>query len=91
MPVFEKVASWIVIFSIVILGFLMIYGKNGYVDQKELHVQERNIVDEGLAIDMKNRALERKIIRLKGDPDYIEHIARHELGMLAEDELVFRY
>lgn len=61
------------------------------MDQQELELQEQAIISENGMIDYENRMFERKIERLKSDLDYIEHIARHELGMLAEDELVFRF
>lgn len=75
----------------VILAFLILYGKNGFMDGNRLRLQEQSIINENIAITDANRVLERKVGRLKSDLGYIEHIARHELGMVAKDELVFRF
>ncbi|SLM27900.1 FtsB [Desulfamplus magnetovallimortis] len=75
----------------VILAFLILYGKNGYLDQRQLNAEEQLMINESRMIEAENQDVELKIERLKSDLSYIEHIARHELGMLAEDELVFRF
>ncbi|MBF0229078.1 MAG: septum formation initiator family protein [Desulfamplus sp.] len=87
----EKTIYCLVISVMVILAFLILYGKNGFMDGHHLRLQEQAIISENLAINEANRVLERKIDRLKSDITYIEHIARHELGMVAKDELVFRF
>jgi len=38
----------------------------------------------------QNLSLSVEIDRLKHDPKYIENIARQELGMVAEDELILK-
>ncbi|MBF0572766.1 MAG: septum formation initiator family protein [Desulfamplus sp.] len=87
----EKTIYCLVISVMVILAFLIIYGKNGFMDVHHMRLQEQAIINENIAINEANRVLERKIDRLKSDISYIEHIARHELGMVAKDELVFRF
>jgi cell division protein FtsB len=42
-------------------------------------------------LEKKNRALYGNIQRLKNDPEYIENIARTELGMVGKDELVYQF
>lgn len=75
----------------IILGFLILYGKNGFMDGRSLRLQEETIINENSAINDTNKVLERKVGRLKSDLSYIEYIARHELGMVGKDELVFRF
>ncbi|MBF0257327.1 MAG: septum formation initiator family protein [Desulfamplus sp.] len=87
----EKTIYLTVISVMVILAFLILYGKNGFMDGNRLRLQEQTIINENIAINDANRVLERKVDRLKSDLGYIEHIARHELGMVAKDELVFRF
>lgn len=87
----EKIIYTTVISVMVILAFLILYGKNGFMDGNRLRLQEESIINENIAINDANRVLERKVGRLKSDLSYIEHIARHELGMVAKDELVFRF
>ncbi|MBF0468210.1 MAG: septum formation initiator family protein [Desulfamplus sp.] len=87
----EKTIYFTIISVMVILAFLILYGKNGFMDVNRLKLQEESIIGENMAIDEANRVLERKVGRLKSDLGYIEHIARHELGMVATDEFVFRF
>ena len=46
-----------------------------------------------IADDLKkeNQRLYRNIERLKNDPEYIEEIAREELGMVARDEIIYQF
>ncbi len=87
----ERTVYFASISIMIILVFLILYGKNGFIDVHNLRLQEQAIIEENEAINAANRVLERKINRLKSDISYIEHIARHELGMVAKDELVFRF
>ncbi|MFH1152244.1 MAG: septum formation initiator family protein [Pseudomonadota bacterium] len=61
-------------------------GRDWLVLDRELKQVHRDIV----IIEQENREIVRRITRLKQDPLYIEHLARHELEMAAQDELVFR-
>ncbi|MBF0301799.1 MAG: septum formation initiator family protein [Desulfamplus sp.] len=87
----ERTIYFTSISIMIILVFLILYGKNGFIDGNNLRLQEKTIIIENDAIYEENKVLERKIHRLKNDLSYIEHIARHELGMVAKDELVFRF
>lgn len=87
----ERTLYITVIVAMIILGFLILYGKNGFMDGRRLRLQEETIINENSAINDTNKVLERKVGRLKSDLGYIEHIARHELGMVGKDELVFRF
>ena len=46
---------------------------------------------ENARLEKENIALYRTINRLKDDPTYIEHIARKELLMIGNDEIVFKF
>ena len=87
----EKTMGWCAMGLLSILVFFIFYGDNGYWDQRALRFRNKSIMLENQKIDTENREIERKIHRLKTDLGYIEHIARHDLGMLAEDELIFRF
>lgn len=87
----EKTLGWCAMIVLILLVFFIFYGENGYWDQQSIQFQKKSILLENEAIDAENRKIERKIHRLKTDLGYIEYIARHELGMLAEGELVFRF
>ena len=39
----------------------------------------------------KNKELIAEIRRLKGDPQYLESVARKELGLVRENEVIYRF
>jgi cell division protein FtsB len=44
-----------------------------------------------VALIAKNRELEDSIGKLRDDDAALEHVARHELGLVAPDEMVYRF
>ncbi len=81
------VAAALVLFS---LMMLILFGDKGLADlnmlkkgRDQLVMKNRRVVDENLA-------LYRSIDRLKNDPAYIESVARQELGVIGENELIIQ-
>ncbi|MCP4115940.1 MAG: septum formation initiator family protein [Desulfobacteraceae bacterium] len=70
---------------------MIVYSENGFNDWRGLCGEVRRIEAANLELDLANRELARTIERLKTDMGYIEHVARHELGMAADNEIVFRF
>ncbi len=84
------------IFSVVIVGmivllFIAVFGDNGAADLSVLRQEERLIIQKNDRLDAENRDLLRQIDRLKeNDLGFIENIARRELGMVREDEVILK-
>jgi cell division protein FtsB len=72
------------------LLFLTIFSHNGILDYYRLSKEKQLILLDNKKIEEKNLNFSRQINRLTNDKDYIEHIAKHEFGMAATDEYVFR-
>jgi len=54
--------------------------------------QEKARLELRLAqLQAENERLRAEIERLKNDPAYLEKVAREELGMVQQDELVFQF
>ena len=70
---------------------MIVYSENGFNDWRQLSRQILDIQAENKKLDLANRELARTIERLKTDMGYIEHVARHELGMTGKNEIVFRF
>ena len=75
---------------------LLILGFAAFTDQGLLGLyhrkQEQARMEERLAqFQAENAALRAEIERLKSDPAYLEKVAREELGMVHQDELVFQF
>ena len=80
---------WLVIFFSLLLG--MICGKNGAIDLFRLKSESNRLVRIVDDLKRENQTLYRTIQRLKSDLQYIGEVARDELGMVAEDELIYQF
>lgn len=70
---------------------LILFGQNGYLDYLRLKAQKEALAADNQAAQEDNQLLRRRVDRLDHDKAYIEHIARKELGMIAADEIVFKF
>ena len=75
---------------LVALFFFIIFGEHGLADLRFLKQEHDRLVEENLQITRENQAKSIEIHRLKHDPDYIESIARQELGMIGKDEIILK-
>lgn len=78
------------ILILVSLLFFIVFSEHGLTDLNMLKKEKAQLNKENQALDQKNRALGIEIDRLKHDPEYIESIARQELGMVGEDEVILK-
>jgi cell division protein FtsB len=72
------------------LFFFIIFGEHGFIDLNTLKKERDQLADKNEQLSHQNFSLSVEIDRLKHDPTYIENIARQELGMVAEDELILK-
>lgn len=84
-------SKWIVVGAAVLLLVLMlftVFGDNGLVALSRMRSREHAMAGKNETLARENVDLYRIIGRLKHDPHYIEHVARHELGMVGKDDLI---
>jgi cell division protein FtsB len=81
------------IFGALMLAFLVysVFGDDGLFDYFQLRDTNRSLVAANEALGRQNLELYRVIERLSGDLDYIETMARRELGMVAPEEFIFKF
>ena len=60
------------------------------MDLNTLKKERDQLAEKNEQLSHQNLSLSVEIDRLKHDPKYIENIARQELGMVAEDELILK-
>ena len=84
--IFLSIAG-ILLFSLL---FFIVFGEYGYIDLTVLKTERDQLVEKNELLTDENISLSVEIDRLKNDPKYIENIARQELGMVAEDELILK-
>jgi len=81
----------LILISLLVLGAFTFFGEKGILQllrlQKEVgRIKERNIKQEE-----ENQKLREEVKRLQRDKRYIEEIARKELGMVKEGEIIYQF
>jgi len=85
-----KVGRCLIVF-LLLMGLLIIFGNKGLVDNytiKEKLVALRNA--NNLMIH-KNENLKKKIVLLRNNLQYVEMVARSELGMVKKGDIVYQF
>ena len=79
--------------ALVLLNILLviIFGDRGLVEVNRLKEERSRLLRDNRDLKAKNLSLHREIERLKTDSEYIEHVARQELGMIGRDEVIVRF
>ena len=70
--------------------YFIIAGDHGLSDLNRLKKAHTRLVEENRRLARENLSISVAIDRLRHDPEYIEHVARQDLGMIAEDEIVLK-
>jgi len=70
---------------------LIIWSPNGLLHLRQLHVERQELLQENHVLEKENHHLYEEISRLQKDPDAIESLARQELGLVREGEIIFHF
>jgi len=89
-PVGGRLSFWPLALIAVILGFAL-FGERGILHMLKLSGQKASLEEKIAEFEVQNDELRMEIAALRGDHHYIERIARTELGMVRDDELVFQF
>jgi len=73
----------------IVLSAALLYGEKGYLSYLGLEQEKEDLIQSNAEWREKNRRLYEHIERLRHDPAYIEKVARKELGLVKEGELVY--
>ena len=80
----------IAIFLLLSLFFFIIVSEHGLADLIFLKIERDRLVEDNVRLHQENVSISVEIDRLQHDPTYIENIARQELGMVGEDEIILK-
>jgi cell division protein FtsB len=86
----QRIFLSIAALSLVSLLCFIIFGEHGLIDLNTLKNERNQLAEKSEQLTNKNLSLSVEIDRLKHDPKYIENVARQELGMVGEDELILK-
>lgn len=79
------------LFLLLLFGFFTFFGDKGIFHLLKLKKELARIKETNLKIEEENQRLREEIRRLKQDKRYIEEIARKELGMVKEGEILYLF
>lgn len=85
-----KVGRYLIVF-IFVMSMLIIFGKRGLVDNYAMKERLMALKKANQDISLENKELSKKVILLRGDLQYMEMLARNELGMVRKGDLIYRY
>jgi cell division protein FtsB len=80
-----------ILFLFLILGFLPFFGNNGILHLLRLQKELARIKEANAKMEEENRSLREEVRRLRFEKRYIEEIARKELGMVKEGEIIYQF
>ena len=76
---------------LLILGLLTFFGDKGILRMMHLQKELVKIQEDNRQIEMENQKLKEEVRRLKVEKQVIEEIARKELGMVKEGEVIYQF
>lgn len=82
--------GWYFVVFLFLMTLLITFGNRGVVDNYSMEKKLAHLNEENSKLENQNRELGKKILLLRSDPAYIETIARNELGMVKEGDVVYR-
>ena len=85
-----KIGRYLVFF-LLLMTLLITFGNRGFVDNYLMSKRLDQLKSQTAEITMENNELRKKIILLRNDVNYIEMIARNELGMVRKGDIVYRW
>jgi cell division protein FtsB len=86
----QKILLSIVILVLFSLLLFIMFSDNGLADLFKLKSDKNRLLQENTRLKRENLIMYRTIERLKNDPEYIESIARKELGMIRKGEVILK-
>jgi cell division protein FtsB len=86
----QKIFIGISILLLFCLLLFIMFSDSGLADLFKLKSDRDRLLQENEKLKQENLSLYRTIDRLKNDPEYIESIARKELGMIKRDEVILK-
>lgn len=89
-PVPRRLPIVPVLLALLLLGFAL-FGDRGILRAMQAGRQKAALQEEVRQLEAANAELRQEIESLRNDRRYLEAIARKELGMVKDDELVYQF
>jgi cell division protein FtsB len=66
------------------------FGERGFIHLYRMDRERQTYLEKINALERENRELLDEIQRLRSDRDYVENLGRREMGLVKEDEVMYR-
>ncbi|MGZ3524229.1 MAG: FtsB family cell division protein [Thermodesulfobacteriota bacterium] len=80
-----------VLLLLLILGIFTFFGEKGIFNLLRTQKEVARIKEKNVKLEEENQKLREEVKRLQTDRRYIEEIARKELGMVKEGEIIYQF
>jgi cell division protein FtsB len=87
----KRLIFLLVMISLFILGSFTFLGEKGIFNLLHLRKEVARIKEINIKLEEENLKLKEEVKRLRSDKRYLEEIARKELGMVKEGEIIYRF
>jgi cell division protein FtsB len=87
----KKRIFFLVLFLFLILAFFTFFGDKGILHLLRFQKELARIKEVNVKIEEENKKLKEEVNRLRYEKRYIEEIARKELGMIKEGEVIYQF
>lgn len=92
---FGTTAAWVLPFALLVMAIvavpLRILDERGLPRYRVLKTELQQVDARNERLRREVRALQQEVDALRRDPAAIEQVARDELGMIRDDEIVFQF
>lgn len=90
LPAKKMVPSWLVLIVLIMLGFALL-GDRGVLRAFQSYSHKQELEQQLQKLEQQQEQLREEIHLLRKDRDYWEQLARKELGMVREGELIYQF
>ena len=85
----RKVLAALLIGIILLVWYFIFFGEKGVLKIIRLKRERDRIISDINSMQEENKRLQEEIIRLREDSRYLESVARRDLGLIKENEILF--
>ena len=83
--------SFITLLFLALMAAWLGFGERGFIHLYRMEKDRQAHIKRILTLEEENQALLEEIKRLRTDKDYLESVARTELGLVKDNEILYRF
>ena len=85
-----KIQVLLLVFFIFLIAYWTIFGDNGILKLRKVEQESEKVKAASEKIKTENERLKKEIKLLQEDRKYVEKVAREELGMTRQNEIIYK-